>query len=422
MPYFYENSYMPPILLSVLLLSRMFLTTFNVTAYGATGNDTTDDTQAIQACLNAAQAAHGNVYFPAGTYYINQTNGAGKILQINIGASTGASIFGPAPGTGTATLLTTKDTPCVQLYIQATLVASGFTLANLNFRNIHHSTVVGQTNALYMTGTGGNLIDTSTLQNLSFDGYSNAVVEQGINYQTLKNDTWTAVNGHSEAQPNNQPAVFLWFADNSNGQCRNVHVINCTATGYTGALPITVSRPMDGFVYGYAYGEYLTNNTVSMFSQEGLQINAPSFNPAATDTVVVQGNWIDCSITSGWVDSNGAAHKYNYGIRVDAGHAAINGNTVKNYTTGIMTRPIDYSGYNPTNTTVTGNILIQAQDTSLYAVSSAVGITAAAASANPFTNFSATGNWIYGVDTNPVSTSNVTLPVILNFWTKPILQ
>jgi hypothetical protein len=44
---------------------------FSVTAYGATGNGSTDDTTAIQAALNAAVAASGGaVYFPAGTYKI----------------------------------------------------------------------------------------------------------------------------------------------------------------------------------------------------------------------------------------------------------------------------------------------------------------------------------------------------------------
>ena len=46
--------------------------TYNVKAYGATGNGTTDDTTAIQNAINAAEAAGGGqVYFPPGTYLIN---------------------------------------------------------------------------------------------------------------------------------------------------------------------------------------------------------------------------------------------------------------------------------------------------------------------------------------------------------------
>jgi hypothetical protein len=53
---------------------------YNVTAYGATGNDTTDDTTAVQAAIAAASAAGGGVvYFPNGNYYI-----AGLSLPSNI--------------------------------------------------------------------------------------------------------------------------------------------------------------------------------------------------------------------------------------------------------------------------------------------------------------------------------------------------
>jgi hypothetical protein len=41
--------------------------------YSATGNGTTDDTLAIQAALDAAQAVKGIVYFPPGTYLITST-------------------------------------------------------------------------------------------------------------------------------------------------------------------------------------------------------------------------------------------------------------------------------------------------------------------------------------------------------------
>jgi len=44
---------------------------FNVKAYGATGNGTTDDTAAIQAAINAANTAGGGtIYFPAATYLV----------------------------------------------------------------------------------------------------------------------------------------------------------------------------------------------------------------------------------------------------------------------------------------------------------------------------------------------------------------
>ncbi len=46
-------------------------TVFNVKAYGAKGDGTTDDAAAIQSALTAAVSTLGTVYFPAGTYRVN---------------------------------------------------------------------------------------------------------------------------------------------------------------------------------------------------------------------------------------------------------------------------------------------------------------------------------------------------------------
>lgn len=78
---------------------------FNVMAYGATGNGTTDDTTAIQAALTAA-ASGGVVYFPPGTYLIStalapssgtRLTGAGALCTTI--ESTASSIFTLQPGT-----------------------------------------------------------------------------------------------------------------------------------------------------------------------------------------------------------------------------------------------------------------------------------------------------------------------------------
>lgn len=55
---------------------------FNVKAFGAKGDGTTDDTAAVQAALDAANVAGGVVYFPQGGYVITSTldAGAGRIM------------------------------------------------------------------------------------------------------------------------------------------------------------------------------------------------------------------------------------------------------------------------------------------------------------------------------------------------------
>lgn len=56
---------------------------YDVTKYGATGNDTNDDTVAMQKAIDAAEKAGGGVvYLPNGSYYINSLNlGAGVVLE-----------------------------------------------------------------------------------------------------------------------------------------------------------------------------------------------------------------------------------------------------------------------------------------------------------------------------------------------------
>ena len=75
---------------------------FNVRLYGAAGNGTTDDTAAIQTCLDAARQSGGpnggSVYFPSGTYLVHLTvnpNVAGVSAALHIGSNT--TIYGDGP-------------------------------------------------------------------------------------------------------------------------------------------------------------------------------------------------------------------------------------------------------------------------------------------------------------------------------------
>jgi hypothetical protein len=53
------------------LISYSPAATFNVFSYGAHGDGVTDDTQAIQSAINAAEAGNGTVFFPAGKFIIS---------------------------------------------------------------------------------------------------------------------------------------------------------------------------------------------------------------------------------------------------------------------------------------------------------------------------------------------------------------
>jgi hypothetical protein len=82
---------------------------YNVKAYGATGNGSTDDTATITAAITAAAAVGGRVYFPPGTYLISSplpfvtsvtyegasvTNGGGSMIV----SSASDLFYVPGPG------------------------------------------------------------------------------------------------------------------------------------------------------------------------------------------------------------------------------------------------------------------------------------------------------------------------------------
>ncbi|MDE2438955.1 MAG: hypothetical protein KGN01_06240 [Patescibacteria group bacterium] len=69
---------------------------FNVRAYGAVGNGTTDDTTAINAGWTAAKAVHGILYFPPGAYKYTS--------PLNFTSASSVELLGPrTPGAGSGT-------------------------------------------------------------------------------------------------------------------------------------------------------------------------------------------------------------------------------------------------------------------------------------------------------------------------------
>jgi hypothetical protein len=73
---------------------------FNVKAYGAKGDGSTDDTSAIQAAINAAGVAGGTVYFSPGTYEITST--LTLSVQVKLMGAGGISSAISYTGTGDA--------------------------------------------------------------------------------------------------------------------------------------------------------------------------------------------------------------------------------------------------------------------------------------------------------------------------------
>jgi len=127
---------------------------YNVLAYGATGNGSTDDTAAVQAAINAAGT--GCVLFPAGTYLVSglTVHTAGATLRLEAGATVLAtpgisgpviavtaasvSIIGPGVVDGNQSVQTgTTNLDCIQFQTGADDgLVQGVVAQNAAFRGI----------------------------------------------------------------------------------------------------------------------------------------------------------------------------------------------------------------------------------------------------------------------------------------------
>ncbi|MGH3707483.1 MAG: glycosyl hydrolase family 28-related protein [Pseudonocardiaceae bacterium] len=71
---------------------------FNVKDFGAAGDGAGDDTQSIQAAINAAIAANGGVvYFPPGTYPVAKDAGPGIFAAFSLSGVSNLVFMGDGP-------------------------------------------------------------------------------------------------------------------------------------------------------------------------------------------------------------------------------------------------------------------------------------------------------------------------------------
>lgn len=394
----------------------------NVMSYGATGNGTTDDTAAINAALTAAHNAGKSLYFPPGTYFCNTHDGSGHILTFNAGGLNNVTLYGSG-----ATILTndtgTASLTSVLLYVYSFAASSGLFINGLRFISTHGRTNQ-QTAGVFITGTAGQLVTNASVQYCTFSNFAQDLGGQGINGWAVKYDSFLSPNGHDGAfygSNSSNPACQLFLYDNTNGYITNADIEFNYAAGYTGSFPMTARRPMDGFVHGYAYGLNIATNQTIGFCEEQYLILPPTTTPGTTAKVILGTNTANCSLPAGITDDNGAPHKYNYGIRCDAPHATITGNTLINPAWGIMQRGFDYGNILLQDLNITNNTIRVPTDTNTVIYQQAIFVDENASYPVPLVSI--TNNWISGIDTVCIQALNTTAPVTTpNYWSPAIIR
>jgi hypothetical protein len=389
-------------------VTRKWGNTLSVADYSATGNGVTDDTNAINACLAAAHTQGKSVYFPPGVYLCNKENGSANILLYDAGGQNNVTIYATP---GTATILTTKDTATTQLYISAASSSTNLTISGISFSNTHGK-ISFITDAIFLAGGSGQNLNNVLITKCVFNGYSQAIAGQGVNGWPIIGNTFGSPKGHDNGLQNTNPCVDIWLFDNSNGYCTNVDIELNTASGFTGTIPMSCKRPLDGFVYGTGYGITIMGNNTTYFSQEHILLQPFGTNHDTTAKTLIQGNTLDCSLPPGCIDDNGSPHKINYGIRSDIPNSTIVSNTIKNWTWGIMVYAPSYPTLFLKNYEIAANKLTAASATdTTYSIQQGIIIQG---SSNPITGAKVHDNNCFNRDTAYIQFISTTSPQNIN--------
>jgi len=339
------------IIMSVFLIAQTLCcmaVDVNVKSYGAKGDGIQDDAPYLNLAIEKALLLGANLFIPSGTYKCETFKSSSKIIRMDQYGIKTIKIYGED-----GTKLTTAADSGSLFYVfnkNADVI-----IENIFFENTHAVTLK-QTNAIQLLGTDENSIENFTIKNCRFEGFSTAIIAQGVKGFVIQNNVFASPKGHDNAQNSSAPAVYIWLFDNANGQCYDVKILNNSASGYTGnnILETTTQRPMDGFVYGTAYNVQIDNNTTWDFSEEHIALAPQTTYTTGVFPVSITKNKFHQSIPLGSM-KNGLPLISNYGVRADCNDVTISNNDFYDYTSGVLVLTYDYPTLKQHNFTVSGN-------------------------------------------------------------------
>ncbi|MBC7451262.1 MAG: hypothetical protein H7259_07210 [Cytophagales bacterium] len=372
-------------LLTILFVARTVCFAVDAKSFGAKGDGIQDDTPYLNNAIAGALAAGEDLFIPSGTYMCNIFTSESNILMMDQIGVKKIRIYGED-----GTKITTSKPIGSIFYVY--YAALDVVIENIFFENTHGITMT-QTNAIVLAGTNDNAIKNFTIKNCRFEGFSTAISPQGVKGLTISNNIFESPKGHDNAQDNSQPAVYVWLADNQNGQCYDVQILNNLVNGYTGSNIATTTktmRPMDGFVFGTGYNVRVEGNITRNLSEEHIAFQPSVSYPALNYPVVITGNKFYQSLPAGCM-KDGAPLVSNYGVRTDCNNVTISNNDFYDYTVGVLIWPFQYPLLKQHGYVVSGN-RFYSPNSKIYYFSEAVKVQAT--QANPASDIRITDNII----------------------------
>lgn len=390
--------------------AKKFFTDVSVAAYGATGNGTTDDTNAINAAFAAANSSHVGVFFPAGTYLCNTVDGNGHILLFQPQGSSGISLY------GSGAKITTTSVASTLLYIYAGSGVNNLTIHDIFFESTHATTTTNTT-GVFIAGTSGQNADNMVVQFCRFEGFNNDLGGQGIDGWLITRNQFYAPKGHDNGEQNTNPNVAIAPSANGSGYVDNITVTYNIGIGFTGTSMsgLSYKGAQDGLYRGVAWNATIMYNRTSFYGQEHYAVQPfptglspdPLTHTGVLNHTYIGHNQLDCAIYPGSIDGS-TIHSVNYGIRVDQSNCTVDDNYIYTYTVGIMSRPVDYTSTSFDSIAFTNNKLIEASDQVNYTVSGAF------VTSGTITHLTVTGNQVQTRFVNPTSFSGSQPTTLIN--------
>lgn len=166
---------------------------FNVKAYGAIGNDTADDTTAIQSAIAAAAAVGGTVWFPSGTYKITAALKLYTGTTPTITAYSNITIAGMG-GSGVNGSIIKQYTTSADCIKGINDVANGAQSQNITIQDIcllwGTATLTNSGNGLYLSqqAAGGPSYQLFNLKNVVASGFQ-GTGKYGFNFESIITST-----------------------------------------------------------------------------------------------------------------------------------------------------------------------------------------------------------------------------------------